>query len=171
MNRALNLEQRCYIKVPKFLVFFPGLQGRQKQGWRGFPTEQHASTSLWLSIARFGLNHWLPQSSEKLIKPQTPTCLSHLWEYLLLNYSLLYVVYCWTKLKLECVFVFSDGGAPNFPSVCCAHSSFGGNFRPQGSQHNRLVYFIYSYILLATLISGHQICLILLWFACILLCL
>ena len=25
VNRGLNLEQRCYIKVPKFLFFFPGL--------------------------------------------------------------------------------------------------------------------------------------------------
>ena len=25
VNRGLNLEQRCYIKVPKFLVSFPGL--------------------------------------------------------------------------------------------------------------------------------------------------
>ena len=46
------------------------------------------------------------------------------------------------------MFVFSDSGATNFPPVFCAHSPFGGNFRPQGSQHNRLVYFIYSYILI-----------------------
>ena len=66
------------------------------------------------------------------------------------------------------MFVFSDGDATNFPPVCCAHSPFGGNFRPKGSQHNSLVYFIYSYILICLFYSGYQICLFLLWFASIL---
>ena len=46
------------------------------------------------------------------------------------------------------MFVFSDGGATNFPPVFCTHSPSGENFRPQGSQHNRLVYLIYCYILI-----------------------
>ena len=98
-------------------------------------TTKVLTNSMWLPIARFGLNRWLPQSSQKLIKSQTPTCLSHLWEYMLLNCSLLYVVYCWTKVnfknlfELKCVFVFSHGGATNFPPICCSHSPYSGNFK------------------------------------------
>ena len=58
-------------------------------------------------------------------------------------------------------------GATNFPPVCCAHSPFGGNSRPQPTQQTCLFYLFLHFNLPLLFRSPNFF--YLLWFACILL--